>query len=103
MIDLEENKNTQINHKQPQDKKDKKKIIIIILIIILIILLLGGGAFGLVYISKNWKVSIAPVTFMVILFICVPTLASSVGILVPVGILISLGAARIMYKKGWLA
>ena len=60
------------------------------------------GALGLVYISKNWKVSIAPVLFMVILFICVPSLASSVGVLVPVGILISLGAARIMYKKGWL-
>ena len=28
---------------------------------------------------------------------------AQVGVLVPVGILISLGAARIMYKKGWLA
>jgi hypothetical protein len=60
------------------------------------------GALGFVYISKNWKVSIVPVLFMIILFICIPSLASSVGILVPAGILISLGAARIMYKKGWL-
>lgn len=60
------------------------------------------GALGFVYISKNWKVSIVPVLFMIALFIAVPSLAGSVGVLVPVGILISLGAARIMYKKGWL-
>lgn len=60
------------------------------------------GGLGVVYISKNWKVSVAPVLFMVILFICVPSLSSSVGILVPVGILIALLAARIMYKKGML-
>ncbi|MBO5482643.1 MAG: hypothetical protein J5978_04925 [Spirochaetaceae bacterium] len=60
------------------------------------------GGLGVVYISKNWKVAIAPVLFMIILFIAVPSLAGSVGVLVPVGILISLGAARIMYKKNWL-
>lgn len=60
------------------------------------------GGLGVVYISKNWKVSIAPVVFMVVLFICVPSLAGSVGVLVPVGVLIALGAARIMYKKGLL-
>ncbi|MBP5569354.1 MAG: hypothetical protein J6X54_09060 [Treponema sp.] len=60
------------------------------------------GSLGFVYISKNWKVSIVPVLFMIALFIAVPSLAGSVGVLVPVGILISLGAARIMYKKGWL-
>lgn len=60
------------------------------------------GGLGVVYISKNWKVAIVPVIFMIILFVSVPSLASSVGVLVPVGILISLGAARIMYKKNWL-
>ncbi|MGP1587628.1 MAG: hypothetical protein ACTTHG_04730 [Treponemataceae bacterium] len=60
------------------------------------------GGLGVVYISKNWKVAIAPVLFMVVLFICVPSLASSVGILVPVGILIALGVSRLLYKKGWL-
>ena len=60
------------------------------------------GGLGVVYISRNWKVAIAPVLFMILLFICVPSLASSVGILVPVGILIALGCARLMYKKGWL-
>lgn len=60
------------------------------------------GGLGVVYISKNWKVAIAPVLFMIVLFIAVPSLAGSVGVLVPVGILISLGAARIMYKKNLL-
>lgn len=60
------------------------------------------GALGFVYISRNWKVSVVPVLFMIILFVLLPGLAGSVGVLVPVGILISLGAARIMYKKGWL-
>ena len=60
------------------------------------------GGLGTVYISKNWKVAVAPVLFMIILFVAVPSLASSVGVLVPVGILIALGAARIMYKKGLL-
>ncbi|GAB1432938.1 hypothetical protein MASR2M29_15630 [Spirochaetota bacterium] len=60
------------------------------------------GGLGIVYISKNWKIAVAPVVFMIALFVTVPGLASSVGILVPVGILIALGFARIMYKKGWL-
>ena len=60
------------------------------------------GGLGVVYISKNWKLSIAPLLFMIMLFICVPSLASSVGVLVPVGVIIALVAGRIMYKKGWL-
>ena len=60
------------------------------------------GGLAVVYVSKNWKLSLAPLVFMVALFSAVPSLAGSVGVLVPVGILIALGAARIMYKKGWL-
>ncbi len=60
------------------------------------------GGLGVVYISKNWKLSVAPIIFMVALFIAVPSLASSVGVLVPVGVIIALVAGRIMYKKGWL-
>ena len=37
---------------------------------------------------------------MVILFLLVPSLAGSVGVLVPVGALISIGVARVLYKKG---
>ena len=60
------------------------------------------GGLAVVYVSKNWKLSLAPLLFMVALFTAVPSLAGSVGVLVPVGILIALGAARVMYKKGWL-
>jgi len=60
------------------------------------------GGLAVVYVSKNWKLSIAPLVFMVALFLAVPSLAGSVGVLVPVGVLIALGAARVMYKKGWV-
>ena len=45
------------------------------------------GALAVVYVSKNWKIALAPLVFMIVLFVCVPSLASSVGILVPVGAL----------------
>ena len=60
------------------------------------------GGLAVVYVSKNWKLAMAPLIFMVVLFLCVPSLASSVGVLVPVGILVTLGVGRILYKKGWL-
>ncbi len=60
------------------------------------------GGLGVVYISKNWKLAVAPIVFMLALFLAVPSLAGSVGVLVPVGVLIALGAARILYKKGWV-
>ena len=58
------------------------------------------GPLALVYVSKNWRVAMAPLVFMVVLFVCVPSLASSVGVLVPVGAIIAIAAARILYKKG---
>lgn len=60
------------------------------------------GGLAVVYVSKNWKLALAPLIFMVVLFLAVPSLAGSVGVLVPVGVLIALGAARVMYKKGWV-
>ena len=60
------------------------------------------GGLAVVYVSKNWKLCIAPVVCMLALFLAVPSLAGSVGVLVPVGVLITLGAARLMYKKGWV-
>ena len=60
------------------------------------------GGLAVVYVSKNWKLAITPLIFMVVLFLLVPSLAGSVGVLVPVGVLIALGAARMMYKKGWV-
>ena len=61
------------------------------------------GGLGVVFISKNVKLSIAPIVLMLLLFIFVPALnKSTVGIMVPVGVLFTLCVARIMYKKGWL-
>ena len=60
------------------------------------------GGLAVVYVSKNWKIALAPLIFMVVLFLMVPSLAGSVGILVPVGVVIAIGFARVMYKKGWL-
>lgn len=60
------------------------------------------GGLAVVYVSKNWKIAIAPLAFMVILFLLVPSLAGSVGVLVPVGVVIAIGVARVMYKRGWL-
>ena len=58
------------------------------------------GGLAVVYVSKNWKIAMAPLIFMEVLFLLVPSLADSVGILVPVGVIISLVSARILYKKG---
>ena len=60
------------------------------------------GALGVVFISKDWKIAIAPLVVMIALFLLVPSLASAVGILVPVGALIAIGVARILYKKNLL-
>ena len=61
------------------------------------------GGLGVVFISNNWKIAIAPVILMLVLFIFVPALNSStVGIMVPVGVLFTLGVSRILYKKGLL-
>ncbi len=58
------------------------------------------GALGVVFIAKNWKIAVAPLGAMIILFICVPALATAVSILVPVSALIAIGSARILYKRG---
>ena len=60
------------------------------------------GALGVVFVSKDWKIAVAPLLFMVTLFLLVPSLSSAVGILVPVGALIAIGVARVLYKKGML-
>lgn len=61
------------------------------------------GGLAVVFVSKNLKLSIAPIILMLVLFISVPALnAGTVGIMVPVGVLFTLAVARIMYKKGWL-
>ena len=61
------------------------------------------GGLAVVFISKNAKLSIAPIALMLILFIFVPALnASTVGIMVPVGVVFTVIVARILYKRGVL-
>ncbi len=61
------------------------------------------GGLAVVFISKNLKLSIAPIILMLALFIFVPALnASTVGIMVPVGVIFTVIVARILYKKGAL-
>ena len=60
------------------------------------------GALGVVFVSKDWKIAIVPLVVMVTLFLLVPSLAGAVGLLVPVGALIAIGVARILYKKNLL-
>ena len=61
------------------------------------------GGLAVVFIFKNPKLAAAPIILMLILFIFVPALNSStVGIMVPVGVIFTLIIARIMYKKGWI-
>lgn len=61
------------------------------------------GGLGVVFISKSWKIAIAPIALMLILFISIPALnEGTVGIMVPVSAIFTLIISRIMYKKGWL-
>lgn len=61
------------------------------------------GGLAVVFISKNWKIAVAPALLMLVLFIFVPALnAGTVGIMVPVGVLFTIAVSRIMYKKHML-
>lgn len=58
------------------------------------------GGLGVVFVSKNWKISIAPIILMLVLFITVPALnESTVGLMVPVGVVFTLAVSRLLYKK----
>ncbi len=61
------------------------------------------GGLGVAFVSKNWKIAVAPVILMLGLFVFVPALNSgTVGIMVPVSALFTIVVARILYKKGVL-
>ena len=61
------------------------------------------GGLGVAFVSKNWKIAIAPVALMLVLFIAIPALnAGTVGIMVQVSVIFTLIVSRIMYKKGLL-
>ena len=61
------------------------------------------GGLGVAFVSKNWKIAVAPVLLMLVLFIFVPALnESTVGIMVPVSVVFTIIVSRILYKKGVL-
>lgn len=61
------------------------------------------GGLGVAFVSKNFKIAIAPIILMLVLFIFVPALDSSmVGIMVPVSVVFTIIVSRILYKKGVL-
>ena len=61
------------------------------------------GGLGVAFVSKNWKISVAPVALMLVLFILVPALnAGTVGIMVPVSVVFTIAVARVLYKRGVL-
>ena len=61
------------------------------------------GGLGVAFVSKNWKLAVAPVMLMLVLFIFIPALnAGTVGIMVPVSALFTIAIGRILYKRGVL-
>ena len=61
------------------------------------------GGLGVAFVSKNWKLAVAPVLLMLVLFVFVPALnADTVGIMVPVSALLTIVIGRILYKRGIL-
>ena len=61
------------------------------------------GGLGVAFVSKNWKLAVAPVMLMLVLFIFVPALNSgTVGIMVPVSALFTIAVGRILYKRSVL-
>jgi hypothetical protein len=53
--------------------------------------------------DESGAYAVAPIVLMLVLFIFIPALnAGTVGIMVPVSVLFTIGFARILYKKGVL-
>ncbi len=67
------------------------------------------GAMAVVYIAKNWKIAVVPVVLMLTVFITASLASGSsdlagtlIGVMVPVGVVVTIASARFMYVKGWL-
>ena len=61
------------------------------------------GGLGVAFVSKNWRLALAPIGLMLVLFIFVPALnEGTVGIMVPVRALFTIAVGRILYKRGVL-
>ena len=58
------------------------------------------GALCASYLAKHWKISILPIAVLTIILVFAGTL--STGILIPIGVVVSLLGTHLMYKKGWV-
>lgn len=58
------------------------------------------GGLGVVYMSRYFKIAVVPMALMILLFVFVPYLDSSmVGIMIPVSMIVTLIFARYLYNK----
>ena len=60
------------------------------------------GALGLVFVVRHWKLTIVPLTVMLLLFAFVITDPTIQPVFVPIASLLSMVTARWMFKKGWV-
>lgn len=58
------------------------------------------GALGATYFAKHWKIAIAPIAVVLIALAVSGSL--SVGVLIPISVVVSLLCTHLLYKKGWL-
>ena len=59
------------------------------------------GALGISYFVKHWKIAVVPVSAIVLILLFQGSLAT--GVLIPIGVVISMLAAHLMFKKvGWI-
>ena len=58
------------------------------------------GALCASYLAKHWKISILPIVLLTVILIFAGTMGT--GVLIPIGVVVSLLGAHIMYKKGWV-
>lgn len=60
------------------------------------------GALGLVFVVRHWKLTIVPLTVMLLLFAFVVKDPSVQPVFVPIASVLSMLTARWMFKKGWV-
>lgn len=60
------------------------------------------GGLAVVFVAKNWKIAVAPVVLMLAVFLIQPGLSGAISLLIPVGALVAILAARWLYKSGRL-
>jgi hypothetical protein len=60
------------------------------------------GALGAYWVQKQWKLAVVPIVLVVLIFLLIDVPAGVEGALIPVMGLVSVLAARLMYKKGFV-